>query len=187
MEWGFWMNEKGPNFCSSSVGLEPVTPAHETAPQSIMPPRTSPTEREQKLVRFSSLHNLSPPSLWYWVFLNKNQLNMKVFIWVTPLFTEEKKSIAPRKNRLNYIEKKVNTTESKALEPAQFYPSSGQYKNELQAQLKAETCYILDLKQLTPKPKVELRNFLLALWTTSVACHGTVTTENAFWQHIAFN
>ena len=33
------MNEKGTNFCSFSVGLEPATPGYEAVTQSIPPPR----------------------------------------------------------------------------------------------------------------------------------------------------
>jgi len=43
-------------------GLEPTTPAYEAIMQSIPPPRgaagSSPTEKEQKFVPFSFIHNL---------------------------------------------------------------------------------------------------------------------------------
>ena len=44
------MNEKGTNFCSFPVGLEPATPAYEAVTQSIPPPRTLVwrTEREKE-------------------------------------------------------------------------------------------------------------------------------------------
>ena len=66
------MNKKRTN-CSFSVGLEPATPAYEAVTQSIPPPRcavldcvtasyagvagSGPTEKEQKFVRFSFIHN----------------------------------------------------------------------------------------------------------------------------------
>ena len=53
------MNEKGTNFCSFSVGLEPATPAYEAVTQSIPPTRYEYLVGGMKFVHFSFIHNPS--------------------------------------------------------------------------------------------------------------------------------
>ena len=58
------MNEKGTNFCSFPVGLEPATPAHEAVTQSIRPPRGPPRWRNRLRVLKYFLYSVIACVIW---------------------------------------------------------------------------------------------------------------------------